>query len=170
MGPVAAKFPNARCVIAGEGEERATLEEQIRGTAWSRQITLTGFRKDALSLINAADVFVLPSRAEPFGLVLLEAMALGKPVVSMAAGGPLEIVKSGETGFLVPPGDTAVLAGAIIALLRDPEMRRTTGKKGMLRYQQEFTARAMGRATLEVYKRASGTPTPGVEEEKCESC
>jgi len=172
MGQVAAQFPNARCVIAGEGEERAMLEEQIRGTAWSRQITLTGFRKDALSLINAADVFVLPSRAEPFGLVLLEAMALGKPVVSMAAGGPLEIVKSGETGFLVPPGDSAVLAGAIIALLRDPEMRRSTGTKGMLRYQQEFTARAMGRATLDVYKRAScvpAPPTPGMEA-KCESC
>jgi glycosyltransferase involved in cell wall biosynthesis len=173
MGPVAEQFPNARCVIAGEGEEQAALEEQIRAAGLGGQITLAGFRKDVLSLINAADVFVLPSRAEPFGLVLLEAMALGKPVVSTAAGGPLEIVKNGETGFLVPPGDSAALAGAIVGLLRDPELRGLAGEKGLLRFQQEFTARAMACATLAVYKRASRAPTlqcPNMEEEKCESC
>ena len=118
MEPITAQFPGCRCVIAGDGEERARLEEQIRAAAWGRQIILTGFRKDALSVINAADLFVLPSRAEPFGLVLLEAMALGKPVVSTAAGGPLEIVQNGKTGLLVPPGDSAALADAIAQLLR----------------------------------------------------
>jgi len=172
MGKVTGEVPRARCVIVGEGPERKALEEQIRKAPWGGQILLPGFLQDAISIIRAADVFVLPSRAEPFGLVLLEAMALGKPVVSTAAGGPLEIVKIGETGFLVPPGDSAAMAGAIVTLLGDPELARSIGQSGLQRFQQLFTARAMAAATEGVYERASHAPIPTmpmIEEKKCES-
>jgi len=173
MGPVVAQVPQARCVIVGDGPERRAIEEQIRKAPWGGQIRLPGFRKDAISIIRAADVFVLPSRAEPFGLVLLEAMAFAKPVVSTAAGGPLEIVKTGETGFLVPPGDAAALADAIIKLLRNPELRRSAGSKGQFRFQRHFTAPAMAAATLDVYERASlrdsMTAISRMEENQCES-
>jgi glycosyltransferase involved in cell wall biosynthesis len=100
-------------------------------------------------------------------------MALGKPVVSTAAGGPLEIVKNGETGLLVPPGDAGAMANAINALLSDPELRLAVGKKGLIRFQQKFTARAMACATLAVYERATRAPLvpiPTIEEKKCEFC
>jgi glycosyltransferase involved in cell wall biosynthesis len=85
-------------------------------------------------------------------------MSLGKPVVSTAAGGPLEIVKTGETGLLVPPGDPAAMADAINTMLRDPGLRRSCGANGLLRFQRQFTARAMAHATLRVYERALDTP------------
>jgi glycosyltransferase involved in cell wall biosynthesis len=173
MGAVADQVSGVRCVIAGDGPERRALEGQIRNVPWARQITLLGFRQDAISLIRAADIFVLPSRAEPFGLVLLEAMALGKPVVSIAAGGPLEIVKNGETGLLVPPGDPPALAGAIIEFLSDPKFRRKAGENGCSSFQTDFTAQAMASATLRVYGQALSARSvimPMMEESKCESC
>ena len=158
MGPVTAGVPGVRCVIAGDGPDREALEAQIRKAPWGSQILLAGFHKDALSIINAADLFVLPSRAEPFGLVILEAMSLGKPVVSTAAGGPLEIVKPGETGLLVPPGNPTAMADAIITMLRNAGLRKSSGDNGLLRFQRQFTARAMAHATLRVYERAVHTP------------
>jgi len=173
MGPVAAQIPGAWCVVAGEGPERQALEGQIREAPWGRQILLPGFREDAVSIIRAADLFVLPSRAEPFGLVLLEAMALGKPVVAAAAGGPLEIVTNGQTGLLVAPRDAAALAGAIVTLLRDPDRRAFMGANALLRFAREFTAGAMARATRGAYEKAMRNPRNAaltIREAKCESC
>ena len=116
---------------------------------------------------------MLPSRAEPFGLVLLEAMALGKPVVAAAAGGPLEIVTNGQTGLLVAPRDAAALAGAIVTLLRDPDRRAFMGANALLRFAREFTAGAMARATRGAYEKAMRNPRNAaltIREAKCESC
>ncbi|HEX4086710.1 MAG TPA: glycosyltransferase [Chthoniobacteraceae bacterium] len=172
MNMLAAEFPGARCIIAGDGPERSALERQIRMARYGSRIILAGFREDPLSLIHAGDLFVLPSRAEPFGLVLLEAMALGKPVIATAAGGPLEIVKDGETGLLVPPGDAAAMAGAIARILRDQEFRSAAGAEGRARFERQFTAGAMASATIETYGRALCATKPAVpclEEKICES-
>jgi len=173
MGPVIAQVPDARCVIVGEGSQRRGLEEQISRVPWGRQITLAGFRDDTISVIRAGSLFVLPSLAEPFGLVLLEAMSLGRAVIATAAGGPLEIVKEGETGLLVPPSDAGALAAAIVTLLRDPAKRTTMGAAALSRFRQHFTAEAMGRATKDVYEKAmrhSRNTAPTIAEVKCESC
>ncbi len=151
---IIATIPDACGVVAGEGSQRKMLQDQIRAAGLSERVILAGFRKDAPALIAAADVFVLPSRAEPFGLVLLEAMALGKAVVSTAAGGPLEIVADGETGLLVPPTDSAALAAAVVRLLAEPETRRAMGANGRARFEEKFTAQTMGSATLAVYAKA----------------
>ena len=173
MGKVAARVPEACCVIAGDGPERQRIEEQIRLSALGGRIVLAGFREDAIAIIGAADLFVLPSRAEPFGLVLLEAMSLGKPVIAVAAGGPKQIVNDGVTGFLVPPRDSVALAGAIVDLLRDPTRRASMGEEAWLRFTREFTATAMARATTDVYEKAlrnSREAKGAVREVGCGSC
>lgn len=173
MGAVTAQISSAQCIIAGDGPERGAIEEQVRRAPWGRKITLAGFREDVISIIHAADLFVLPSRAEPFGLVLLEAMSLSRPVVAVAAGGPLEIVENNETGLLVLPRDSASLAEAIISLLRNPEQRAAMGAKARLRFDRKFTAQAMACATKIVYEKAmqnSRDAMPVMAEAKCESC
>ena len=106
-------FPASRCLIAGQGAQQQALAAQIRTAGLEQAVRLLGFRSDALALMQAADVFVLPSLAEPFGLAILEAMALARPVIATCAGGPLEIVEDGATGLLVPPANPEALAQAI---------------------------------------------------------
>ena len=145
-------IPNVRCLVAGEGAERTALDAQIGVLGLEDSVTLLGFRADAPALMAAADVFALPSLAEPFGLVLLEAMALGRPVAATRAGGPLEIVVDGETGFLVPPSSPDALAGALGTLLADPALARRMGENGQARYEAQFTVSKMAAATLAVYQ------------------
>lgn len=151
MKGVTEKFPRAMCVVAGTGSLRDSLQKRINEQGLSGGVRLLGFREDALSLIQAADIFVLPSRAEPFGLVLLEAMALGKPVVACAAGGPLEIVEHGVTGLLVAPGEPSAMSEALLQLLTDPIARKKMGESGRRRYEDYFTTEKMSAATLNVY-------------------
>ena len=154
MAHVRAAVPAAVCLVAGEGSKRGALTEQIRAAQLPAQVRLLGFRPDALSLINACDLFVLPSLAEPFGLVLLEAMALGKPVVTTAVGGPLEIVLPGKTGLLVPPGQPEPFARAIVALLSEPLSMKNLGANGYRRFCEEFTAARMAQETMAVYQKS----------------
>jgi glycosyltransferase involved in cell wall biosynthesis len=144
--------PNAVCVVAGEGNEMSLIQNRIAELGLNNSVRLVGFRDDAISLIAAADIFVLPSLNEPFGLVLLEAMALGKPVVATASGGPLEIVIDGVTGLLVPPATPLQLAEAINRLLCDRELREQMGAAGLRRFQECFTADRMAAETAAVYR------------------
>jgi glycosyltransferase involved in cell wall biosynthesis len=104
---------------------------------------------------------VLPSPAEPFGLVLLEAMALSKPVVACSSGGPIEIVSAGETGLLVPPSNAEALAAALRTLLENRDLAVRFGERGRARYERMFTSDRMGAEVLAVYRQVLGA---GVEE------
>lgn len=157
MKLVVAQRPEARCVVAGEGDLRPSLEEHIRQAGVENSVQLLGFRTDTLSLIHAGDLFVLPSKAEPFGLVLLEAMSLGRPVVATAAGGPLEIVVDSGTGLLVAPENPAPMAEAIIRLIDDPALRDSLGQAGRQRFLDNYTVTRMAKATLEVYRQTMAT-------------
>ena len=150
------RVPEARALVVGEGSQRQSLEAAAQTLGIADAVQFTGFREDARTAIAAADVFVLPSPAEPFGLVLLEAMALGKPVVAMDAGGPREIVVIGETGLLVPPSDPAALAEALCRLLSSPEERQRMGAAGRRRYEECFTTTQMAQRTQAVYVQALG--------------
>ncbi|MBE7213506.1 MAG: glycosyltransferase family 4 protein, partial [Gluconacetobacter diazotrophicus] len=158
MREVASAIPQVRCVITGDGSQRPLLEEQIKRAGLAGTVRLTGFRPDATAIIAAGDVFVMPSLAEPFGLVLLEAMALGKATVVTRAGGPTEIVVDRETGLLTPPAAPATLAAAIVALLQDPPRREAMGRRGRERYARCFTADRMARETVAVYRRVLRLP------------
>ena len=144
----------ARCVIAGEGDERAALEALIEELDAGDVVHLAGFTPHVGAILKAAKLSVLPSPAEPFGLAVVEAMAQARAVVAVDAGGPREIVINGETGLLVPPDDAPALARALADLLADPARARAMGQAGFERYQSHFTAARMARQTFEVYQKA----------------
>jgi L-malate glycosyltransferase len=147
------KHPDARFIIAGDGDLRATLEHQIRHRHLEKHVILAGFRTDILSLHKAFDIFVMSSVTEGLGTSILDAMACGKPVVGTSAGGIPEVVTDGDTGLLVPPRDAAAMAAAITRLLSDRSLRERMGLAGLARVRERFSAETMVKNTLEVYQR-----------------
>lgn len=155
---VVRQVPDARFVIAGEGEQREALERQIREHGLEKHVFLAGFRPDVLSLHKRFDIFVLSSITEGLGTSLLDAMACGKPVVATTAGGIPEVVKDGDTGILVPPRDRAALAAALVRLLKDGDLRARLGAAGRALARERFSAERMVVETREAYRRAARHP------------
>ena len=120
-----ADVPAATLVVLGDGPERASLERRVRDAGLNGRVRFlgSGTREDVLRLFRAADAAVLPSRWENMPHALLEALAVGTPVVAAAVGGVPEVVHDGENGLLVPPGDAAALGAAIARLLDDHGLR-----------------------------------------------
>ena len=145
------RWPATRLAVWGEGSRRRELSELISALNLSGRAALRGFHPDAHRHAAAADLFALPSPAEPFGLVLLEAMAAALPVVACRSGGPLEIVEDGVTGLLVEPRSPAALAAALIDLAADPTRRLRMGEAGRRRFETLFTADRMAARTLAAY-------------------
>jgi glycosyltransferase involved in cell wall biosynthesis len=152
---VVRQVPDARFVIAGEGELRPTLERLIREHRLEKHVLLAGFRPDVLSLHKAFDIFVMSSITEGLGTSLLDAMAAGKPIVATTAGGIPEVVVDGETGTLVPPRDHQAMADAIVRLLKDPALRDRMGAAGLARVRRQFSAERMVAQTVRVYQRVA---------------
>jgi glycosyltransferase involved in cell wall biosynthesis len=150
--------PDARFVIAGEGELRQALERQIKDSHLEKHVLLAGFRPDVLSVHKAFDIFVMSSVTEGLGTSLLDAMAAGKPIVATRTGGIPEVVSDGETGLLVPPRDHHALADAIVRLLNDAQLRRGMGEAGRARAKALFSAERMVQNTLNVYQRVALEP------------
>jgi L-malate glycosyltransferase len=148
---VGRSVPDARFIIAGEGELRSALERQIKERRLEKHVVLLGFRPDVLSLHKAFDIFVMSSVTEGLGTSLLDAMACGKPIVATAAGGIPEVVRDRETGFLVQPRDHHAMARAIVTLLGDPALRHRMGEAGRTFVCERFSAERMVRDTLGVY-------------------
>ncbi len=118
-------------LVAGEGPFEGEYRERTRRLGCEGLVRFMGFRNDLPDLMVASDVFVLPSVAEAFGLVLVEALYLGVPVVATRVGGIPEIVDHGVDGILVPPADSTALAEALAELLLDPMSRaRLAGRVG----------------------------------------
>ena len=111
------KYPETIFVVVGEGEERAALVRLAQDLGVAQAFRLPGFIAEMERVYPVFDLFVLPSLYEPFGLVVLEAMAAGLPVVASATGGVVEIIEDRGNGLLVPPGDAAALAKGILYLL-----------------------------------------------------
>jgi glycosyltransferase involved in cell wall biosynthesis len=149
------QVPDARFVIAGEGELRGALERQIRERRLEKHVYLLGFRPDVLSLHKIFDVFVMSSVTEGLGTSLLDAMACGKPVVATMAGGIPEVVEDGLTGLLIPTRDPEAMAAAIIRLLNDAALRRQMGEAARLSARERFSVERMVLDTLRVYQRVA---------------
>jgi glycosyltransferase involved in cell wall biosynthesis len=137
--------------IAGEGSERAALEEQARQLGVAEQVSFLGWRADVADLLHAADIAVVPSRLEGMGVAALEAMAAGRAVVASNAGGLGHAVVHGRTGFLVPPADASALASALARLIRDPELRQRLGEQGPRRIAEGFLPQHMVKAYENLY-------------------
>jgi glycosyltransferase involved in cell wall biosynthesis len=149
---VLSEVPDARIVIVGNGPERTRLEALARrlGLAADPRFALLPFVPPTADHLLGLDVFVLPSRAEAFPIGLLEAMAGGIPVVASAVGGVPEAV-SPRTGRLVPPGDPTALAAAVVAFLRNPELRTSLGTAAREAHRSRFTVERMVAETAAVY-------------------
>ena len=155
---VVRQVPDARFVIAGDGELRLQLEKLIKDHRLEKHVFLAGFRPDVLSLHKAFDIFVMSSTTEGLGTSLLDAMACGKPIVATTAGGIPEVVEQSVTGLLVPPRDAGALAEAIVMLLKDAAKRRQFGAAGLARVRDRFSAERMVQNTLAVYRRVAQRP------------
>lgn len=156
MAEVRQELSDAMCVIVGDGSQRPILESLTHQVGLQDAVRFTGHLADALSVIGAGDLLVLPSAVESFGLVVLEAMALGKAVIATDAGGPREIVVNGETGLLVPPQNPPAMAKAMLRLLSDRQEAQAMGEQGRCRFLERYTAERMARETIEVYRRVLG--------------
>jgi glycosyltransferase involved in cell wall biosynthesis/GT2 family glycosyltransferase len=137
-------------LLAGEGPHREHLEADIRERGLQDAVRFLGQRDDVARLISLASVVVVPSLAESFGFVVLEAMSLGKPVVAAATGGIPELVTDGENGLLVPPADSRALSDAILRVIQNPEWAGRLAECGRTRVRA-FSFERMIRAYEGVY-------------------
>jgi glycosyltransferase involved in cell wall biosynthesis len=131
--------PEAKFLIAGEGDMRPELEGLRARLGLGNRVFLPGRRRDVPSLLAAADVFALTSRWEGLPVSVLEAMALARPVVVTRAPGCVEVVTDGLTGFLVDQDDDQTLAGRLIQLLHDPELAADMGRQGLARVEAVYS-------------------------------
>lgn len=153
VAPLLQTFEKLQIVFLGEGPERANLEAQVQLLGISSRVHFAGFHADVVPAMSALDVLVLPAIAkEGFGRVLVEAGALGKPVIGSDVGGIGEVVVPGQTGFVVKPGDGAGLQAALSALLDDGALRQQMGAAGRERALSEFSQHRMVENTERVYR------------------
>jgi len=132
----------------------ARLRELVEHAGLQERVSWLGERDDVPELVRALDVLLLPSSEEPFGRVLVEAMALEVPVLATEVGGPSEIVEHGREGFLLPPREPSAWARAVADLAADPERSRAMGRAGRARAEQAFAVEHHVAAMLAVYERA----------------
>ena len=151
---------DAVVLLAGEdleagGAFRRGLEQEAEALGVGDRVRFLGYRDDVPALLEAADVFVLPSWVEGLPLGVLDAMARAKPVVASAVGGTPELVADGETGLLVPARDVGALVRALDEALRDPDRARRLGEAGRRRALEEFSADAAAERVLRLYAAAT---------------
>ncbi len=145
------KCVETRFVIAGEGREKDKLLELAKKLEVDKKIIFAGYRGDLPELIKISSIVVLPSLWEGMPNLLLEAMALKKPVVATDIGGSREIVKNGENGFLVPVRSPEKLAEKIVHLLRNEALCRDMGEKGYRMVKEIFSIELMVKEYEEIY-------------------
>jgi glycosyltransferase involved in cell wall biosynthesis len=145
------QHPQARLAILGSGPLEAETRALAASLGLADAVALPG-RTDIRDWLLRADVFVHTSRWEGFGIVLLEAMLAGLPVVATRVSAVPEIVADSVTGALVPPGDAEILARELAALLADPDRRHRLGEAGRERARTEFSVARMTERTVEVYE------------------
>jgi glycosyltransferase involved in cell wall biosynthesis len=151
---IAAQRADVTFLLVGHGPEEASLKARVQALGLAGRVRLPGFRPDGRRLLALMDVYLMSSEFEGLPIALLEAMALGKPVVATAVGGIPEVVQPGQEGFLTPVGAIDELAAFTIQLLAEPERRRQMGQQGAGKVAENFhwqdRVRAMERLYLEV--------------------
>lgn len=147
-----ARLPDCHLWLAGDGPLLEELQALAQGLNIADRVRFLGWRSDRGALLRAADICVLPSRYEPFGTVMLEAWAVGVPLVAAASAGPAGLIRNGENGLLVPVDDTTALADAIRSVIDQPDLRTKLCRGGQEIYEQQFTRAAVTRRWLELYE------------------
>lgn len=149
--------PGTRFLIVGDGVGYDDVRRRVREMGLEPHVVMTGFRRDIPEVMAALDVLVLPSiKSEAISQVIPQALAVGTPVVGTTVGGTPEIIRDGENGWLVPPADAPALAGAIVALLRDPARAREMARAGQALVQTCYTMDRTMAQTTAVYAELLG--------------
>lgn len=145
--------PQTQYLIVGTGDAdyETRLRAMVKDAGLEARVHFAGFQESVYPCLAAMDLYAHPALMEGFGIAVLEAMAMRKPVVATTTGGLPEIVQDGETGLLVPPGDADALAKAVVALAQDPARCRQLGEAGRARVTTRFTVEAMMDRLVEGY-------------------
>jgi len=158
MPDVIRKYPDTQLLIAGSGPEHDSLSQRVRELGLENNVTFLGIisNEELSSYYHSADVFVLPSinkdgKTEALGVVLLEAMASGCPVIGSNVGGIPDIIVDGESGFLVPEQNPHVLAERIVQLLSDDDLQEQFRQNGLKRVREKFSWDKISKDFAEVY-------------------
>jgi glycosyltransferase involved in cell wall biosynthesis len=157
------RWPQLQCVCVGDGELRTSLEARAAERGLKEMCRFVGSRDDVMDFYAAADLVVLPSHSEGFPFVILEALAMGKPVIATSVNGVPEVITHLKTGLLVPARDVRGLAGAIHSLLEHPDRAAQLGRAGRAVVHERFTVDRMVEKTVSVFDaalRAEGFDAP----------
>jgi N-acetyl-alpha-D-glucosaminyl L-malate synthase BshA len=146
----------ARLIFVGEGPDLAKASSRVHELGLQDRVFFLGKRENVSGIVRIADLMLLPSEKESFGLVALEAMAAGVPTIGSDAGGIPEVVAHGETGFLAPVGHTAQMAAYALALLRNPALYGRMSKAAADRARRLFSAEAIVRQYENIYYNVTG--------------
>ena len=149
---VVEKFPDVEFLLAGDGENREAMEQLTRELRVEKNVTFSGSVANPVPLLLESDLFLLPSISEGLSIALLEALALGVPVVATTGGGTPEVIESGETGVLVPPASADALARAIVELLTDRPRALRLAANGQEMVRQRFSDEKMVRRVESIYQ------------------
>lgn len=134
---------DARLVIGGAGKQSGSLTEQVQKSGISELVEFPGWIEDPVKFMDSGDVFVLPSRDEPFGIVVLEAMARGKPIIATRSGVVQDVLEAENAAWCVPPGDTASLTHAMEMACGDRKGRLLKGSKALELFRSNFSLEAV---------------------------
>lgn len=154
---IADRYPDLAALVIGDTdpanlEYRRGIDRLLAERGLAERTAITGYRSNVADYVDALEILVHASvKPEPFGRVLLEGMALRKPIIASRDGGVLEIVVDGRTGLLFAPGDDAELAGRLIELIDDPERATAMGQTGYQRLLEEFSMGKNVAATESIY-------------------
>ncbi|CAM4289648.1 MAG: N-acetyl-alpha-D-glucosaminyl L-malate synthase BshA [Paenibacillus macerans] len=150
----------SKLLLVGEGPDLPKIQLKIKELGLSDRVHFLGKQDDIAHVISMADILLLPSEKESFGLVALEAMACGVPTVGTIAGGIPELVKHGETGFLAPIGDTKRMAEYCLTLLKSPELGAKMREACLTRARKEFSSQQTMANYEEIYYRVLNLEAP----------
>jgi glycosyltransferase involved in cell wall biosynthesis len=151
---ISKEFPNYDLIIAGDGAKKNELQNLIDNLGLDKKVKLTGAlsRKEILKLLNGCEIFICPSRIEPFGIVNLEAMAAGKPVIASRVDGVPEVIEDGVNGILVEPENVNQLAETIANLLNDEALKSKLSITGRKIVESRYGWEVVGQRYFDLFK------------------
>jgi glycosyltransferase involved in cell wall biosynthesis len=151
--PISERWPSARLWLVGEGPQREELFRRISDLDLKYRICLPGAFDDTEEVLEAADLFILPSYSEGMSLSLLEAMAAGLPAIASDIAGNRALVADDQSGLLVPPRDVRALSLAIVRLIEQPALRAALGSRARQEVHEKYSLEKMGREHLDLIQR-----------------
>jgi hypothetical protein len=158
------EIPNVEFIVIGDGEQREELQTLAERLGLHNHVQFLGYREDARDVLKSFDIFVLSSLWEGLPIVVLEAMAAGKPVVATAVDGVTEVVEHGKTGLLVEPGRPDLLAKLVIELINNPDRSKTMGKRGRERIKRAFSINRVINTMEQIYFSQIFNKSPNIYE------